>query len=190
MGKGKVRLRLQLHFYHLCMHRGMGCQRAATHLWMHRGMGCQRAAICCSCNPLVADAQHIQPADPRPAVPPTVPPALQIGAQCAHAAVGAVERLHELRQTAALAYWERCGQPKVCLRASSTQVRVGGMVVQLGTAWWQWLEEHQAAAAAVCPLDRPSSNGRGRLTALHAMASLPLLHRVTWVNLPLICCRS
>ncbi|KAI7841693.1 hypothetical protein COHA_004560 [Chlorella ohadii] len=45
----------------------------------------------------------------------------KIGAQCAHAAVGAVERLHELRQTAALAYWERCGQPKVCLRASSTQ---------------------------------------------------------------------
>lgn len=50
---------------------------------------------------------------------------LQIGAQCAHAAVGAVERLHELRQTAALAYWERCGQPKVCLRASSTQVLRG-----------------------------------------------------------------
>ena len=44
------------------------------------------------------------------------------GAQCAHAAVGAVERLHDARQGAALAQWERCGQPKICLRANSTLV--------------------------------------------------------------------
>ncbi|EFN58132.1 hypothetical protein CHLNCDRAFT_14837, partial [Chlorella variabilis] len=44
----------------------------------------------------------------------------KIGAQCAHAAVGAVERLHERRQTAALHQWEACGQPKVCLRGAST----------------------------------------------------------------------
>ena len=44
------------------------------------------------------------------------------GAQCAHAAVGAVERLHELRQGVLLRQWELCGQPKICLRAASTLV--------------------------------------------------------------------
>lgn len=52
----------------------------------------------------------------------------KIGAQCAHAAVGAVERLHSLRQTRALRQWERCGQPKVALSAASTQVRRGACV--------------------------------------------------------------
>lgn len=36
--------------------------------------------------------------------------------------MGAVERLHERRQTAALHQWEACGQPKVCLRGASTLV--------------------------------------------------------------------
>ncbi|KAI3427923.1 hypothetical protein D9Q98_006315 [Chlorella vulgaris] len=45
----------------------------------------------------------------------------KIGAQCAHAAVGAVERLHERSQTAALQQWEMHGQPKICLLAPSTQ---------------------------------------------------------------------
>lgn len=96
------------------------------------------------------------------ALPPLHACTLQIGAQCAHAAVGAVERLHELRQTAALAYWERCGQPKVCLRASSTQVLKGahGGVGRL------------AAAAATAD----------RLRRM--MPPLPLLRLPTW----LLCC--
>ncbi|PSC72483.1 Peptidyl-tRNA hydrolase mitochondrial [Micractinium conductrix] len=44
----------------------------------------------------------------------------KIGAQCAHAAVGAVERLHEQRWGTVLHHWEACGQPKICLRASTT----------------------------------------------------------------------
>lgn len=43
----------------------------------------------------------------------------KIGAQCAHAAVGAVERMgasHPL----ALRQWEEMGQAKICLRAEST----------------------------------------------------------------------
>ena len=61
-----------------------------------------------------------------PLLPPCLPACshghLLAGAQCAHAAVGAVERLHDARQGAALAQWERCGQPKICLRANSTLV--------------------------------------------------------------------
>ena len=39
------------------------------------------------------------------------------GAQCAHAAVGMVEELHEKGQHTLLAQWEDCGQPKICLKA-------------------------------------------------------------------------
>lgn len=47
-------------------------------------------------------------------------PAGKIGAQCAHAAVGLVERLGS-RHSAVLRQWEACGQPKICLRAESSQ---------------------------------------------------------------------
>lgn len=48
------------------------------------------------------------------------------GAQCAHAAVGAVEALHAKGWAAALHHWEACGQPKICLQAGSTAVSGGG----------------------------------------------------------------
>ena len=44
----------------------------------------------------------------------------KIGAQCAHAAVGIVEKLNE-RHDHVLAAWEECGQAKVCLKASDSQ---------------------------------------------------------------------
>ncbi|KAL4444368.1 hypothetical protein ABPG75_012105 [Micractinium tetrahymenae] len=44
----------------------------------------------------------------------------KIGAQCAHAAVGAVEALHARSWGAVLQHWEACGQPKICLQANST----------------------------------------------------------------------
>lgn len=47
----------------------------------------------------------------------------KIGAQCAHAAVGAVE-LATLRAPHALDAWESRGQAKICLRADSTAALV------------------------------------------------------------------
>ena len=43
----------------------------------------------------------------------------KIAAQCAHAAVGAVELLTQKRQRQVLAQWEMCGQAKIALRAPS-----------------------------------------------------------------------
>ena len=69
----------------------------------------------------------------RPPFLASPPCCLLAGAQCAHAAVGAVERLHEARQGAALAQWERCGQPKICLRANST-------LVSQSLSEWVWVK--------------------------------------------------
>lgn len=45
----------------------------------------------------------------------------KIGAQCAHASVGLVEKLHESGEVVRLQQWEELGAAKVCLRASDTQ---------------------------------------------------------------------
>lgn len=43
--------------------------------------------------------------------------AVYSGAQCAHAAVGIVDELHEQGCGSLLLQWEEAGQPKICLRA-------------------------------------------------------------------------
>jgi hypothetical protein len=54
------------------------------------------------------------------------------GAQCAHAAVGLVEKLNNSREAAAyvlLRQWEECGQAKVCLKAQDSQQLVSGAIL-------------------------------------------------------------
>ena len=55
------------------------------------------------------------------------------GAQCAHAAVGLVEKLSHSRDAArvVLRQWETSGQAKVCLRAQDTQQLVSRSSVHM-----------------------------------------------------------
>lgn len=45
----------------------------------------------------------------------------KIGAQCAHAAVGAVSALQGPKGRARLRQWEECGQAKICLKVSTAR---------------------------------------------------------------------
>jgi peptidyl-tRNA hydrolase len=110
-----------------------------------------------------ARPQQSSPSQARACVHPSQPRwnsriPLLAGAQCAHAAVGAVERLRGRRQAALLRRWEACGQPKICLQAASTQVRAP----RTGGGGWQrprWL-----FPVELCPagLLLPASQGPPR----------------------------
>lgn len=53
----------------------------------------------------------------------------KIAAQCAHAAVGAVETLSEQGRRVELTQWEMCGQPKIALKCPSWEEMKGIMFV-------------------------------------------------------------
>ena len=65
-------------------------------------------------------------------------PARAAGAQCAHAAVGLVEKLNEGggRHEALLRQWEYCGQAKICLKAQDSQELVRRAALRVGEALW------------------------------------------------------
>lgn len=83
----------------------------------------------------------------------------KIGAQCAHAAVGAVERV-AASQPVLLQQWEECGQAKVCLRAESTAAlrRLASEAAQAGLPTFIVQDAGRTQASTVLQRSRGSQS--------------------------------